>query len=65
MGTTTIIPPYREIDLVLDDLEAPNLVIFSCSPNVYFMQYIFFNDFFETVAFNINLYSVQNNLTYF
>lgn len=55
--------PFRDVDIVLDVLVAPDPVILR-SPIEYFMEY-FDNDLFETIVSNTNLYAKQKNLTDF
>ncbi|KAE9522589.1 hypothetical protein AGLY_017011 [Aphis glycines] len=56
--------PFNTPNIVLDNLDITDPVIFLRNPIDYFMHY-FNDDFFETVAFNTNLYAIQQNLTNF
>lgn len=56
--------PFQSPTIVLQDLETRVQVDYLRNPIDFFLQY-FENDFFEIVAFNISLYTVQNNKTNF
>ncbi|XP_022174122.1 piggyBac transposable element-derived protein 3-like [Myzus persicae] len=56
--------PFNTPNIELDDLDITDPVIVLRNPIDYFMHYC--NDyFFETLAFNTNLYAIQKNLTNF
>lgn len=56
--------PFQCPTIELQDLETQVQVDYLRNPINFFLQY-FENDFFEIVAFNTNLYTVQNNNTNF
>lgn len=56
--------PFNTPNIELDDLDITDPVIVLRNPIDYFMHY-FNDDFFETLAFNTNLYAIQKNLTNF
>lgn len=56
--------PFQCPTIVLKDLETQVQVDYLRNPIDFFLQY-FENDFFEIIAFNTNLYTVQNNNTHF
>uniref|UniRef100_A0A2S2PVD5 PiggyBac transposable element-derived protein domain-containing protein n=1 Tax=Sipha flava TaxID=143950 RepID=A0A2S2PVD5_9HEMI len=56
--------PFQCPNIVLEDIETLDQVDFSRNPIDFFLEY-FEYDFFETIAFNTNLYAVQKCLTNF